>query len=193
MYEVGALFWYRLVFLTEILIAEALIVYRLKRRSLFWLRLPLAVLGTYALAFAVPVLEGAFLSSVMYLALFVITICAMKVLFDERLIKIVFCGVAALFNLSAVLMGIANVSNVQGSGTFDFVTIPNSDGEMFVSGNPFTIMVYLCIWGMTYFFGYLFIKKRLGDRKDFAEDNKKMFFLAALILFFDVIISSIIA
>ena len=122
MYEVGALFWYRLVFLTEILIAEALIVYRLKRRSLFWLRLPLAVLGTYALAFAVPVLEGAFLSSVMYLALFVITICAMKVLFDERLIKIVFCGVAAytlqhiayeLFNLSAVLMGIANVSNVQ--------------------------------------------------------------------------------
>lgn len=202
MYEVGALFWYRLVFLTEILIAEALIVYRLKRRSLFWLRLPLAVLGTYALAFAVPVLEGAFLSSVMYLALFVITICAMKVLFDERLIKIVFCGVAAytlqhiayeLFNLSAVLMGIANVSNVQGSGTFDFVTIPNSDGEMFVSGNPFTIMVYLFIWGMTYFFGYLFIKKRLGDRKDFAEDNKKMFFLAALILFFDVIISSIIA
>ncbi|MCI9518146.1 MAG: GHKL domain-containing protein [Clostridia bacterium] len=202
MYEVGALFWYRLVFLTEILIAEALIVYRLKRRSLFWLRLPLAVLGTYALAFAVPVLEGAFLSSVMYLALFVITICAMKILFDERLIKIVFCGVAAytlqhiayeLFNLSAVLMGIANVSNVQGSGTFDFVTIPNSDGEMFVSGNPFTIMVYLFIWGMTYFFGYLFIKKRLGDRKDFAEDNKKMFFLAALILFFDVIISSIIA
>lgn len=201
MYEVGSLFWYRLVFLTEIIIAETLIVYRLKRRSRFWLRLPLTLIGTYALAFAVPVLEGALLSSVMYLSLFLITVCAMKVLFDERLIKVVFCGVAAyslqhiayeLFNLSAVLMGIANVSNVQGSGTFDFITIPNSDGETFVSGNPFTIMVYAFIWGMTYFFGYLFIKNRIGDRKDFAVDNKKMFLLAAIILFFDVIVSSII-
>lgn len=202
MYELNAMFWYKFVFMSELIIAEALIVYRLKRRRLFWLRLALAAVGTVGLAFAVPVISAGIWNSVTFLLLFLITVIAMKVCFCESWLKILFCAVAAytmqhiayeLFDLLVVAMGVSNVENVVGSGNFDFLLIYESNGDNFVSGNPFTIMLYVFVYSLTYFLCYLFINHRIGGRKDFGLDNKKMFVLAAVILFFDIIASSLIS
>ena len=202
MYEPGALFWYRLIFMTELIIAETLIVYRLKRRRKFALRLAAGFVASYALAFAVPVMQETVWNPIMFLLLFAITVVTQKIIFDERWIKIVFCGVAAytlqhiayeIFNFCALIMGFSNVENIQGSGAFDVWLIFGSTGTSFVSANPFTIMIYLCAYGLTYFFGYLFIKRRLGGREDFGVDNIKTFVLAAIILFFDIVISAAIS
>lgn len=202
MYEISALYWYRFIFMAELLFAEGIIVYRLKRRRKFALWLALALAVCVGLTFAVPVIKDTLWGSVMFLMLFGITVVALKIAFAERWIKILFCAVAAytlqhiayeLFDFFAIIMGFANVENVQGSGAYGFWIIYGSTGTSFVSANPFTIMMYLFIYGLTYFFGYLFINKRLNGRDDFGVDNIKTFVLAAIILFFDIVISSVIS
>ncbi len=202
MYEVSSLFWYRLIFLTELILAETIIVYRLKRRPKFVLRVVAGLLAGYALSFAVPVIKDTLLNPVMFLLLFAITVAVQKIMFDERWIKIVFCSVAAYtlqhiayetFYFSTVLMGFSNVENVHGSGALDVWLISGSTGTSFVSANPFTILIYLFAYGLPYFFGYLFINRRLRGRQDFGVDNTKMFVLATIILFFDIVISSAIS
>lgn len=201
MYELDSAFWYKFIFMAELLIAEAVIVFRLKRRRLFLLRLFLSLVGAMGLCFAVPVFPGIW-SAFTYLMLFGVSLAALFVCFSEPLIKIVFCGVAAytlqhiayeLLDLSMVAMGVADKQNSFGSGTFGFVFIYASSGNAFVSGNPFTIMVYLFEYGITYFVGYLFINKKLAGRSEFGLDNRKMFVLAVVILFFDIVVSSVIS
>lgn len=202
MYELNGMFWYKLIFVTELLIAETLIVYRLKRRKKFILRLFLSVIGVYGLALAVPVFSNEIANSAMFLVLFLLTVGGIKICFDERWVKILFCAVAAytlqhiayeIFELLALAMGIYNVDNIYGSTSFEYFIIYTSNGSSFVSGNPFTVMLSLFVYSVTYFFGFLFIKNRIGGRKDFGVDNVKMFVLAAVILFFDIIVSSLIS
>ena len=201
MYEIGALFWSRFVFLTELILAEVLLVWRLKRRNTFWIRLPLAVLGVYALTFAVPTWDNAFYAPFMYLMIFALTVGAVMVLFKERFIKTLFCGVAGytlqhiaveVFGLCAVTMGFYGASSLYGNTSFDFMIIYDSTGTTAISGNPFTIMVYGFVYGITYFCGHRFICHRLGGKSDFGVDNKKMFVIAVIILFFDLVVSSVI-
>ena len=94
MYELNSAFWYKFVFMAELLLAEAVIVFRLKRRRLFALRFVLALIGAAGLCFAVPVFPGIW-NAFVYLLLFGISIGALVACFDERIIKIVFCAVAA--------------------------------------------------------------------------------------------------
>jgi len=201
MYELNSAFWYKFVFMAELLLAEAVIVFRLKRRRLFALRFVLALIGAAGLCFAVPVFPGIW-NAFVYLLLFGISIGALVACFDERIIKIVFCAVAAytlqhiayeLFNLSAVAMGMSQTQNAYDNSLFGMLIIYANSGHAFVSGNPFTLLVYLFEYGITYFFGYFFIDRKLDGRTDFGLDNVKMFAVAVIILFFDIVVSSVIS
>ncbi len=200
MYEIGPMFWYKLVFMTELIAADATIVYRLRRRKYFPLRLVLSLIGCYGLALAVPFGEGAWWSIVMFLALFAISTGAVAVCFKERPIKILFCAVSAytlqhiafeIFDFLAIAMGFSNAENVIGSGSIGFMMIYGASSNT-INVNPFTLLVYLFVYGITYFFGFLFIRSRI-KAGDFGADNIKTFVIAGVILFFDVIVSSVIA
>lgn len=199
MYEFTPLFWYKFVFLAELLIAQATIMFRLRRRRRFWLRFVLSIFGAFALCFAVPALDGVW-DIFMYLMLFGVGIGLMCVCFKEPFIKIMFCGVVAytlqhiafeIFDLCAVAMGFFNASNTIGSGSIGFLMIYGVSSNI-ISGNPFTILVYLFVYGLTYFLGYLFIDSRIKN-SDFGVHNKRMFIIAAIILFFDIVASSVMS
>ncbi len=55
MYKMSAMFWYRIFFMTELLVAESALVYRFKTRSYFLLRMAAALVMCFAFAFAVPI------------------------------------------------------------------------------------------------------------------------------------------
>ena len=38
-YNIGTMFWYKAIFMAELIVAETLLAYRFRFRSLFWLRL----------------------------------------------------------------------------------------------------------------------------------------------------------
>ena len=74
------LYWYKMVFMAELLVAEGLATYTLKKRPKFALRAVLCVLGCEALAFLYPVFDfsyNAVYTSFMFLLLFAVTLCAM--------------------------------------------------------------------------------------------------------------------
>lgn len=201
MYEVGALFWYRVIFTAELIAAESLVVYRLKKRRYFALRLAGALVLCFGCAFAIPIVnENAAWISFMYMFLFAVSFVCLKFCFDESWIKLLFCAVFAytlqhiayqMYDMVIVLMGGYGGENPYGSGSFGLTLFGNS-GLSYVTGNPFTLILYFYFYGMTYFFGGLLIKKVLDDGSNLEIGNLRMFVFAGVIMFFDIIVSAII-
>ena len=160
MYEVGALFWYRVIFTEELLAAEGLVVYRLKKRRYFALRLAGALVLCFGCAFAIPIVnENAAWISFMYMFLFAVSFVCLKFCFDESWIKLLFCAVFAytlqhiayqMYDMVIVLMGGYVVENPYGSGSFGLTLFGNS-GLSYVTGNPFTLILYFYFYGIGYF------------------------------------------
>ena len=113
-YEIGPMFWYKIIFMAELIVAEALVAYRYKFRSMFWLRLSGALALCFGVAFALPVAkDGILWSLATYVLLFTTTVAAQWFCFKERFITIVFYAAAAytfqhiaheLFSLCALVM-----------------------------------------------------------------------------------------
>lgn len=90
----SALFWYKFIFMTELIAAECSFVFLLRERSRFFLRAALSVLGMYALTFAVPIFGyNALAVSGLFLVLFVASLGAMAICFKEKFGVILFCGI----------------------------------------------------------------------------------------------------
>lgn len=200
MYELTALFWYRIVFTAELIAAESLVVYRLERRRFFVLRLFFALIIGFGCAFAFPIVsEHPAWLSFMYISLLAVTLCCLKLCFNESWIKLLFCAVFAytlqhiayqLYDVLIVLLGAYGGDNPYGSGSFGLTLFGNS-GLSYVTGNPFTLILYFYFYGMTYFFGGLLIKKVLEGGGNLEIGNLRMFVFAALIMFFDIVVSAV--
>lgn len=92
----SALFWYKPHFITELLVAEALVTYTLNKRPRFGWRVLLSVIALYALAFAFPIMGyNALTSSLMFFALFIASVAALKVCYEESWLNTFFCGLIA--------------------------------------------------------------------------------------------------
>lgn len=201
MYEMTALFWYRIIFTAELLAAESLVVYRLGKRRFFVLRLIFAILICFGCAFAFPIVsEHPAWLSFMYMSLLGVTLLCMKLCFNETWIKLLFCAVYAytlqhiayqLYDVLIILLGAYGSENPYGSGSFGLTLFGNS-GLSYVTGNPFTLILYFYFYGMTYFFGGLLIKKVLDGGGNLEIGNLRMFIFAGLIMFFDIIVSAFI-
>ena len=96
MYEVTQLFWYKSVFMAEILVAEFLFTFRLKKKDHYPLRVVLAALLCMAVSVAAPILGyNALYSSVLFFTLFAVSIGALMLCCREPFLHIFFCAVAA--------------------------------------------------------------------------------------------------
>jgi len=95
MYELTQLFWYKPIFMTELLIAELLFSVRLARRTKFPLRAAagLAVCYSAAVGFPIPVYNAAY-CSFMFFCFFCVTVAAMKLCYGEPMPNILFCAIA---------------------------------------------------------------------------------------------------
>lgn len=199
-YNIGAMFWYKAIFMAELIVAETLLAYRFRFRSLFWLRLLGAVVVCFGTAFALPVAEENLLWNVAtYVLLFSVTVLAQWFCFKERLVTIVFYAAAAytlqhisheLFSLCAVTMNFNVGGDGSGNAMSSFLIYSNSSEAINV--NPFTVMVYFFVYGVTYFVGYYTIKRRVGKDYEITGANVKMLWLAGVILFFDIVVSAFV-
>lgn len=201
MYALTALFWYRAVFMLELVIAESLAVFRLKRRRKFFLRLAGALFLCFGFAFAVPIVAyNAVWCSVMFLSMFLVSTLAVKLCFDENWRTVFFCAVVAytlqhiaytIFDFYTLILGSPAGNLIYGD------TVPEipADGNIlsaFFGGGALLAFSYLYIYGLVYFFGFLFAAPRLRSIKETGLTNMKSFITAAIILFFDIVLSAII-
>lgn len=192
MYELTQLFWYRPLFMAELIAAEALFVVRLNRKSRFPLRLLAAILFCFGVAFAFPVAAyNAIYCSFMFLSMFIATVVMLKFLFNETLSNLIYCAIAGyttqhlayqLYDLFIVVSGINGglPLNSYGSGSFS------------LGQNAFQIIVSLYIYGISYWLIYLFFASKIKKFDVLQLKKPSILVLVIMIVLIDIIFSAVI-
>lgn len=187
----AGLFGYKLIFLTELLLAEALATYTFKKRSHFILRLVLALTGVYAAAFFYPLifrspLFNCIYVSFMFLFLFAITIIGMKICYDESIKNLIFCGAIAYTVQHISYMTYYFFITVTDIGSLDVYGATNVQG----SQSAFTRVAYIGIYGMIYWFVWAFVEHKLREQ-DKLRIDPLLFFSFLGIMITDIVLNAV--
>lgn len=218
MYEPTALYFYKAIFTVELLVAELLACTGKKRRSHYVLRLAAAWAVCIGLAFAAPVFAyNAVYCSIVFLALFGVSLLGLKFCYEESWVTVIFHGIAAytlqhiaysLFDLASLGLSAAfsggspSVGGAYGDGAVtDFFPIivsgmrPSSaTGESAM--NEFNQLcaycAYFIVYITTYFLGWRFLSVRLKDSGKFEMKISALFVFVVCFVLFNIIASSLV-
>ncbi len=184
-------FYKSVQFVLELLIAEGLFLWRLKRKNLFPLRLIAAVAAVFLFAWLLPVpVQNAFYTSFVFLVIFGFTLLAAKLLFRESWVKLLFCCLAGytvqhlayeLYNLALLVMNVSvGTSGLYGSH------------EVQPFPNAFIAIVYFFLYIVIYFFAEFLFGKRIEGDEPLRLRNGTIVGFCALLLVIDVILNAVV-
>lgn len=205
MFDFTALFGYKMLFMVELLLAEFLYAYKLKRRNRFILRCACMTLLSFGVTFAFPILfYNAIYSSLMFICLFGITVFAMIFCFDEPVLNILFCGIAAYttrhlaFQCYSMLTEGGNIL----SDIFTGADTDNIFGNIYenvqISGNAlsletlFWLLIYIDIYIIIYAVVFALFGKRLWKIEDLKIRNTSFLALVAIVLLIDIFLNAVL-
>lgn len=183
----SALFWYKIIFMTELLAAEGAFIYLLKERPKFFLRIILSVIGLYAIAFAFPVIEySAWYVSIMFAVFFIASLVAMKLCFAERWSVILFCGIWAytvqhfsylIGNYITVMTGVANGSVYE---------------ESLMVYNVGSVLISVASYVVVYIVSLVLIKRLFRNISEIRINGFVLVILSVISLAIEVIINAVV-
>lgn len=180
-------------FMIELLLAEGMFLFRLRRRRLFWLRLVLALAACFGFACVFPVRSAtpAYLSC-MFLLLFLFTVCAAKFIFKERWLKIAFCCVAG-YTVQHMTYQLNYITLVAMLGGDPSSISGGMYGESFLPTftNPFLAVWYCFVIFFVYSVVYWVFGSKLA-RQEFKMPSAFGFFLICLLLFMDIVLNMLV-
>lgn len=205
MYELSTLFWYKFVFMAELMTAEALTAHRLKRRRMFLLRFAASVVVCFGVAAAMPIVSyNALWCSFMFLVMFAVTVACMAFCFKEKPINILFCALAGyttqhiayeLYDLSILVMTggyVEAFSTVYGQSTVGMMPISINFGAFQSHTNPLFFMVYAFIYGVIYLLSYLFTSSRMKNYGELLLKNMAAVVFSGLFFLFNILMSAVV-
>ena len=189
------LFWYKILFMTELLIAESVFFFRLEKRSFFGWRVFASYVICYAAAIIFP-LENEFsytawYVSLMFLILSVISLLCFFAVFKIKFINAFFCVITAytaqhlsyeLASLVFSLFGVALDKNAYGSQTVDF-TVSGGGTFWFVLG-------YIDIFVLVYSLIYIVLARKMEKGSELKIKSYSLMLLSGLILLVDIILNA---
>lgn len=195
------LFWYKPLFMAQLLIAELLFTFKLRRRQGFAWRFVVGIIVCMGLSVAFPLGEYSFNApycSFMFLTMFAVSVGAMCFMFDDKFSNILFCTLAGYtvqhiaqetYEIISLIIDPSggNVLDFYGSGAIDFEVL---------SHNWLNVMLYvwsyIASYALLYFFAYILFASRLKKNNVLLKTSKIMVALVAFIVLVDVVFSSII-
>ena len=195
MFGFTALDAYKMLFMLELLASEFLYTFRLKKRRRFVPRFCAACAVCFVLTFFYPVLRfDAIFTSVMFLCLFLLTIFALWLCYDEPLVNIVFCGIAAyttrhlafqLYNLVGSILDGADfaVNGMYGSDVMKW--------DIFDLKTLFHAFVYVDCFFFVYALMLGIFGRQLWKNKDLKLKNVSMLVLVGFVLLIDILINAV--
>jgi hypothetical protein len=181
------LFWYKLIFMAELVLAEALFTFRLKTRSgLIW-RLPLGLLIDFGSAFLFPILYfNVWWSSFVFLGLFAISIGSLFLIFQEPWMNLLFCAIAA-YTTQHVAYDLSSLINVW-TGFSDGLSSPYGE-ELIGKINGFSIIVDVDSIAITYWLMYIFYGSRIQKNEDLQVKRVSILAFSSIIVLIDIVLS----
>lgn len=187
---------YKLLFMAEILSAEFLFTFRLKKRKYFILRaIGCAVVLFTVAAFFPEASADALYSSFMFLTLFAVTVPALLLCCDEPWQNVVFCAMAAytlqhfayeLANLalSLIVFGKSPILGMYDKGPIDFWA--------FDKQSLLLIFVYLLCYFVSYLLVYLFFGRKIKKGSEMQIKSLSLLFLIGVGLLVDIVLNSVL-
>lgn len=192
-----SLSWYKLLFMTELLIAEGLFTFRMKKRTFFWLRLFAVLAVCYAVAAFYPLAPKVsyswWYSSLMFLVLFAVTFGGLLFLFRITPTAALFCAITAytlqhvayeVFTLIVNLFQLDGSLDMYGSGVMDFTT--------FNQGTLMSCLIYADIYIVSYGAAYLLLGKRFQREEEIRLKSLTLMYFGACILLVDIILNAVV-
>lgn len=143
-------------FILQLLLAEALFVFKLKRKKFFWIRLVAGIVIlaglTFLLSCVQPLLpENVLLGALPYFIIFAFSVVIMKMCFEKQWKILILCGVAA-YCLQNIVYRIGSLFEISGVIWRLYLAIGNYQGAYFIVSLPLMALVY----GILYF---LFVRR----------------------------------
>ncbi len=208
MYALTPLFWYRPIFMTELLAAEAIFCGKLNKRKKFGWRFLLAAVCCYSAAFAFPIpYYNAAYCSFMFICLFGVTLAVMPLLFDEPFSNALFCCLAAyivqhvayeLNDLSVVVFGLNGGAPLDSygsasiDGNYPFIRISS---EYYVFGIFLFLFaksaLYCLIYTAVYVLAWRFFASRIEKYDLLHLKTVSVIVLLAVIIAVAIVFSSV--
>lgn len=194
MYELTELFFYKFIFIAELLVAMHLYSFRRKKRNRYLLRIVLTVLGCLVLGYAYPIASfSAVYSSIMFFALFLICASSLIFVYDMSIKQLFFLSVAAyttqhfsheLYSLLANAFSLVTDATMGMYGD-SIVKIDLSSAKFW-----FVALVYIEVYLLCYWVLYRVFGKKI-NREKLEINNFSVAVMSGLILAVDIVINAI--
>ena len=183
----SALFWYKFIFVAEIVMSESVFIFLLKEKKKFLLRAALAIGALCVVTFLMPIIEyNAIYVSVLFTVLFVASLMAMKCCFDERWGVILFCGIMAYTVQHFAYVSSNYISTLCGFGGNSVYesTVTSLNGASLLIDTGVFLAVYAA----------LFIMMRLVFRRisEIRISAFALVFLSVIMLAIEVIMNAVV-
>lgn len=183
------LFWYKLIFIVELLVAEALATYSLRKKPKFALRVAACVLGIFVVGFLFPIFfYNAVYSSFMFLFLFGVTLIGLKLCYDEPWSHIIFCAVIAYTTQHMAYETFKYTLYVFDLGSI--VTVYDEVGELQING--FMGLAYGASYAFIYWAVWAFVEYRIRIQQNICLKNKSLLFLSGIIVLIDIVLGALL-
>lgn len=185
---------YKLLFMVQLMVGEGIFLLHLERKRNFSLRMFICSIGLLfaAAVFPIPV-ENAWYVSFLFLSLFLLTLAALRVCFDEPFGNLLFCGVAGytVQHLAYLLYTIFN-DITQFSTVFGSFVQPYAVGTMVLSDFAWlSIVFYADAYFMVYYGAFELLDPKLATNHNLRLGRNNIVGLAGLLIAADVIFNMV--
>ena len=197
MYILSELFFYKIIFVIEILIAMHLFSFKQIKKNHYVIKLIISILVCIGLAIAFPIpqnLYNTFYTSFMFLFLFIICTISLGFVYEIPFRIIFFISITAYtmqhFAHESFSL-IVSIFNMAISPTLGFYGSNIVDFSKFDLKTLFYAFIYLDVYLLTYWVTYSILGKKI-NKKELIIENYYMLIISGVVLLVDIILNAVI-
>ena len=197
MYILSELFFYKIIFVIEILIAMHLFSFKQIKKNHYVIKLIASIIICLGLALAFPIpqnLYNTFYTSFMFLVLFIICTISLGFVYEIPFRIIFFISITAYtmqhFAHESFSL-IVSIFNMAISPTLGFYGSNIVDFSKFDLKTLFYAFIYLDVYLLTYWVTYSILGKKI-NKKELIIENYYMLIISGVVLLVDIILNAVI-
>ncbi len=187
----------RLLFVAEIWGAGFMFACRLRKRDRFLLRLICGILVSMGVAILLGLANSnAWITSLIFMAMFVMIVLLMKLCYDEPWQNIIFCGIAAYttqhfaYEFANLFLTLITDGASPLLGTYGTEIIEIGDDWQFVWLSFYASIYVLCYY-VAYCGAYFVFGRQIGSESDLKIKNFKLLLIVGVGLLVDILLNAL--
>jgi signal transduction histidine kinase len=186
--EISNLFLYKMLFMLNLIIAQSLFLFRLRKRPNYEIRMLLCTTLSFIFAFFFPILGyNALYSSFMFSTFFALTVLTTKLCYDIDWRTCIFCTVAgySVQHLASVCYDMI----ITLSGFNQGVQLYSNTA---VSVNPLTALISIQVYALVYWVLFHLFGSKIRRNEDLAMKSPILLALVVLIALVEIVLNAFV-